>query len=59
MKFFKQKALNPNNIDLDKNKAFFKTPKNKTNQQQKRIYCDPYSIKAQPSFFKQKAVMPF
>lgn len=45
---------------LDLDKAFLKPQKNNTNQQQKRIYCDPYSIKAQPSFlFKQKLLCRF
>ncbi|WP_237004360.1 hypothetical protein [Helicobacter pylori] len=40
----------------------FKTPKNKTNQQQKRMASVAIliALKRKPSFlFKQKAVMPF
>ncbi|PDW48738.1 hypothetical protein BB434_06350 [Helicobacter pylori] len=39
---------------LDLDKAFLK-PQNNTNQQQKRIYCDPYGIKAQPIFYLSKS----
>ncbi|EST39816.1 hypothetical protein N871_08240 [Helicobacter pylori X47-2AL] len=40
---------------LDLDKAFLKPQKNNTNQQQKRIYCDPYSIK--PSFYLSKKLL--
>ncbi|WQY88371.1 hypothetical protein E5L47_00060 [Helicobacter pylori] len=39
-----------------KKQSFLKPPK-KQNDQQKRIYCDPYSIKAQPSFYSSKKLL--